>query len=126
VSRLNQSGQTLIALLIFMLVSVTITIAAIAVSIINLTTTTGYISGQQALNAANSGAENGLLELERNRNYSGGTMTLDGGTATISVSYSDNFVIVSVGQVGNFKRTVTVDLNDNSSAFTVTSWNETP
>jgi hypothetical protein len=125
-SRLNNRGQTLIALLIFMLVAMTITITATAIAIINLQSNNAMVSGDQALAAANSGIENALITLERNPGYSGGTMTIGGGTATITVSGTGSLTIVSVGSVGNFSRTVTANANDTSNIISVTGWSETP
>lgn len=124
--RSDESGQTLIALLIFMLVAMTVTIAAIAITIINLQTNTEFVSGAQALQNAQSGIENSLLQLERNPSYSGGTMALSKGTDTITVSGSGTITIVSVGSVGNFQRTVTAIATDAANVITVTSWSETP
>jgi len=114
--KLNQKGQTIIALLIFMLISTTITIASIAISIINLQTNTGYLEGELALQTANGGLENALIMLERDPNYSGGTMTINGGTATISISGSSNLTIVSVGKVGDYTHTAstTVSVGPNN------------
>jgi hypothetical protein len=122
----KEAGQTLIALLIFMLVAMTITIAATAIAIINIQSNNALSTGSQALQNANSGIENALLLIERDPSYSGGTMSLNGGTATITVSGSGSLTIVSVGTVGNFQRTVTATATDSANLLTLTSWSETP
>ncbi|MEO6761553.1 MAG: hypothetical protein ABI220_04235 [Candidatus Saccharimonadales bacterium] len=124
--RLNSRGQTLIALLIFMMVAMMITLAATAVAIINLKAGNSYASGQQALINADSGAENALMRLSRDPAYSGETMTLGSGTATISVSGTDTRNVVSVGTDKNASRTITVTASDTNNQLTVLSWSETP
>jgi hypothetical protein len=122
----KQAGQTLIALLIFILVAMTITIAAVGIAITNIKSNNSVVSGEIALQNATSGVENSLLLLERNPNYSGGTMTFDSGTATITISGSGTITIVSVGMVGNFQRTVTATVSDTGNVISLTNWSETP
>ncbi len=124
--RLNEAGQTLIALLIFMLVAMTVTIAATAVAIINIQSNNGLSNGQTALVTANSGIENALLSLERNPTYTGSTMSLNNGTDTISISGTGTLTIVSVATVGRFQRTVTATATQTGSIITLSSWSETP
>jgi hypothetical protein len=124
--QLNQSGQTLIALLIFMLVAMTVTIAATAIAIINLQGNTSFANGQLALQNAQSGVENAVLSLERNPSYTGGTIPLASGTDTITVSGSGTLTIVSVGTDGNFSRTLTATATDTSDIISITNWSETP
>jgi len=122
----NDSGQTLIALLIFMLVAMTVTLAAIAIAITNIHSNNSFTNGEIALQNAQSGIENALISVERNPSYSGGVMTLSSGTATITVSGSGTLNIVSVGSIGNFQRTITATATDSSNIVTLTNWSETP
>jgi hypothetical protein len=124
--RLDQTGQTLIALLIFMLVAMTVTIAATGIAIINIKSNNSVSTGILALQTASSGVENALIELERNPAYTGGTMTDGGGTATITVSGSGTLTIVSVGAVGNYQRTITATATDTANVISLSSWSETP
>ena len=124
--RLNQSGQTLIALLVFMAVSITITLAATAIAIINIRSNNDLIDGNQALLAADSGVEEALLQLERNPGYSGGSISVGPASAIITVSGSGTLDIVSVGNLGNMQRTVTATATYSSDILTLSSWSETP
>jgi hypothetical protein len=124
--KLSESGQTLIALLVFMLVAMTVTLAATAVAIINIKSNNGFASGQTALQNANSGIENAIVSLERNPSYSGGTITLNSGTATISISGTTIITIVSVGSVGRYERTETASLTYANNIYSLLSWSETP
>jgi len=126
----NQSGQTLIALLIFMLMSILITTTAVTITVINSAGNNQANFGELARQAAETGAENAMLQLERDPTYTGETMTINSATtATITVSGTTTRTITSVGTVagiGTFKRTVIVTASYSGLAFTVTSWVETP
>jgi hypothetical protein len=121
----NSSGQTLIALLIFIMLAIMITVTAATITIVNLEANNGYNTAQTALSDAESGAENAVLQLERNPDYNGETMTLSSGSATITVSGTTTKIITSVGKAGNFNRTITVTASDTANAITVISWIET-
>ncbi len=124
-SRYN-SGQTIIALLIFMMLAIALTLSATAVVIINIQGDTSFRNGETALQDAQTGAENALLQLERNNSYSGETMTLAQGTATITVSGTTTKTIISKGTSGNFVRTITVTATITNTVLALTSWSETP
>ena len=126
----KQAGQTIIALLIFMMLSVMLTTAAATVTIVTARANNDYLNGTLALGNAETGVENALVRLERDPTYSGETMTLtDGnttGTATITVSGTTTKTITSVGVVGNFRRVVTATASYTSNTITLTGWSETP
>lgn len=122
----SQSGQTLIALLIFMLLAITITTTAAAITIINTQSNGGYVNGETALGNATTGVENALIQLERNPSYAGETLTLANGSAVVTVTGTSTKTIVSVGSIGNYDRTVTATASYSGNVFSLTSWNETP
>lgn len=124
--RSNNSGQTVVALLIFMMLAITLTLAATIVVIVNTQSDTSYQQGEQALGNAQTGVENALLRLERDSTYTGETMSLPSGTATITISGTSPITIVSVGHDGRLARTVTVTATTSSGVITLTSWSETP
>ena len=123
---IQQNGQTLIALLVFMLVATTVTIGASAIAIINIQSNDSITSGSTALLNAESGVEDTILKLERDPSYSGGALNIGSGSATITVSGSGTYTVVSVGSSGNFQRTVTATLTDTSNVMSLTGWSETP
>jgi hypothetical protein len=86
--RTDQSGQTLVALLAFMAMSIVLTSAATVVTLTNAQTSSKYSLGQEALRFAESGADNALQRLLRDPNYTGETLTVGTGTAIITVSGS--------------------------------------
>ncbi len=117
----DRSGQTLVTLLVFIVVATAVTSTAVAV-LIN-TTRSSSIIGESitATQIADSGAENALLRLLRDPNYTGETLTVGNGTATITVSGSNPKTINSVGKIGDFQKTVQVVVTYNST-MSVTSW----
>jgi hypothetical protein len=122
----NQSGQTLVALLAFMAMAITLTGAATAVTLTNALTGSKYSLGQEALRFAETGADNALLRLLRDPNYTGETLSVGAGTATITISGSGTKTIVSEGVNGSFRRKVQVTATLASNVLTVTAWSEVP
>ncbi|HTH72053.1 MAG TPA: hypothetical protein VL737_01675 [Candidatus Pristimantibacillus sp.] len=122
----RESGQTVIALLIFMMLVISITAVAATVTVINVRNNNAVAGGEQAMNNAETGAENALVRLQRDPSYSGETITLPNGAATISVSGTTTKTVVSEGTYGNFRRTVTVTATLTTNVLAETSWSETP
>ncbi|MBU3978430.1 hypothetical protein KJ980_04930 [Patescibacteria group bacterium] len=98
-------GQALIILLFFTLIAVTICSASVIILITNSLSGTKLQQGSIAYEIAKSGIENAKLQLLRNPDYYGETVTIGDGTAIIEVS-SDNgiFTITSSGKIGNYLR----------------------
>ena len=119
-----QKGQALITLLFFVLVSLTITSAAIIIIIINSISVTKSQEGTLAYYAAESGVENALLRLLRDPNYTGETLTIGTGTAIITVTGTNPKTVVAVSQNGNFKRTVQAQMTYNNGHYTFSNWKE--
>ncbi len=82
----NQSGQTIILLLIYVLVAMIVTSAAVAVTIVNSQATDKVYQGTTAFDVAESGAETAMLKLLRDPSYTGETLTVNNGTATITIT----------------------------------------
>lgn len=122
----KQSGQTLVALLAFMATALIITMGATAVTIANLQSSSEYSQGEEALQVAESGADNALMRYTRDPTYAGETLTMTNGTATITISGSPSFTITSVGQVGEFRRTIQVTGSRTNNIVTVSTWSEVP
>ncbi len=121
----SQKGQALISLVIFMVASIIIISGAVAVIIINSKTTTALYLGDVSYDAAEAGAENAIVRLLRNPNYTGETLQIGQDTAVITVTESsNNYTITSRGSSGNFARTVQVTTSYNNNVLTVTSWKE--
>ena len=118
-----QKGQALVTLLFFMVIGITITSAAVVVIVTNALSATRFEQGTDAYDIAESGAENALLRLLRNPFYTGETLPIGNGTATITVA---NNTIISSGSAAfnNEIRTIQVNTVYNNGILTVTSWKE--
>ena len=82
----NQKGQALITLLVFTIVAITITSAAVIIIFTNSIGTSKLEQGTNAYYVAESGAENALLRLLRDPNYSGEILPVDDASVEISVA----------------------------------------
>lgn len=124
-----QKGQSLVTLLFFMVISITITSAAVIVVLVNSVSASKLEQGVNAYYVAESGTENALLQLLRNPSYAGETLTVGSGNATITVSGGgvNPYTILSVGKIGNFARTIQVVATYNigtATPLSITSWKE--
>ena len=120
----SQAGQTLIILLVFMIMTVTLTTAAVAVVLNNSITAQHLEEGAEALEISESGAENAVIRLVRDTAYTGETLTLGDGSVTVSVSGTTTKTVVARSTVGNATRTTTVTVAIVNGVVTVQSWNE--
>lgn len=109
-----------------MVLAITITATSAAITIINIRGNNGYSNGQTALANAETGIENALLQLERDPNYTGETLSLASGNTTTSVTGTSTKTITAIGTAGQFKRTVVATATYSGSIITLTSWTETP
>lgn len=121
---LGEKGQTLVLLLIYVIVAMIITSTAVAIAVVNSRGTDKVYQGITAYDVAESGVETAMLKLLRDPNYSGETLTVNGGTATITISGTTIKTITSRGTLGNFTRTVQVTADASNNTLTVTSWKE--
>ncbi len=123
--KLNkQKGQALALLLIYVLVAVIITSAAVVIATINSRGADKIYQGATAYDVAESGGETAMLKLLRDRSYTGETLTVNGGTATITITGSTVKTITSKGTLGNFTRTIQATVDTSNNVLTVTSWKE--
>lgn len=114
-----ERGQSLIMMLFFTLIGITVIISAAFIMITNSKGTTKIQQSTVAYTIAQSGAENAMLQLLRNPAYTGETMTIGDGTATIEVNSSNGTItITSTGQSGNFIKKVQVTGTYQNYQFT--------
>lgn len=125
IKNTKQSGQTLVILLVYMVIAIMVTTAAVSVIISNSRGTDKVLQGTMTLDLAESGAETAMIKLLRDNTYPGETLTSSNGTAVITVtSVGNTKTILSVGTVNNFKRTIQVTATYINNVLTVTSWKE--
>lgn len=121
---LNQSGQTLVLMIIFVSILLIFGTAIVGLSVSNIQSTSIGLNSEIVYQLAESGAENGILKLLRDPSYSGETITAGEGTVTISVSGSDVKVLTAQANQGTQVRTIQVLLNQENNSYTITSWKE--
>lgn len=117
-------GQALVLLLFLIALSITISTAAIITMIANSYSTNIYSQGYQAKSLAESGAENAILRLLRDPNYSGESLTVTDGTIIITVSGSGQKTIVSEGSYFGNKRIVEIVAQYADGILIIQSWKE--
>ena len=111
-------------LLFFVIISLTITSAAIIIVIINSVSVGKLAQGTVSYYAAESGIENALLRVLREPAYAGETLTIDSVTVVITVTGANPKLITAVAQNGKFKRTVQAQMNYSNGYYTFTNWKE--
>lgn len=122
---LNQDGQVVLTIVVFMVVMILITTAATLITVVNTRSTFIFEQGVKTYNLAETGAENALIQLLRNSNYSGETLSLNGGTVVTTVSVNGSGKrILSTATLGNFTRKIQVDVSYNNNILVVNSWTE--
>jgi type II secretory pathway component PulK len=120
-----QKGQALITLLFFVIIAVTVTTGAAIVVLTNTLNETRLQQSTIAYEVAQSGAENAILRLLRDPTYTGETLTVGSGTATITVTGSGStYTITSKGQVGTYIRTIQVTASYVNNILTATAEQE--
>lgn len=119
-----QHGQTLVTLLIFMIIGITITTAAVVMVIVNSRNVSRIEQGNDTLSIAESGVENALIRLLRDPAYTGETLLVGTGSTVVQITTSGNEkTITSTAVQGNFSRKLQVVLTVNGE-LTITSWQE--
>lgn len=121
-----QKGQALVTLLIFIIISVTITAGATIMIITGSLSTSKLEAKQMVSNIAEGGAENAILRLLRDPNYSGENLNLGNGVAKIKVVSIDSSrkSILSEAELGSFLHKVQVEVSYDNNRLSVLSWKE--
>lgn len=120
----SQRGSMMVLLMIIVVVGTIIAATSVLLVVDATVMTTVQSSGSTARDIAESGAENAILMLLRNPSYTGESLALNGGTATISVTGADPVQITSIGEIGAYRRTVYVALTRNQGRWEVVEWYE--
>lgn len=120
-------GQALVALLSFIIISITVVSAAVIILITNSLAASKVEQGVTAYALAQSGVENAVLRLLRNPTYTGEPpMIVPLGTIVISVvSGGGSYTIYSTGKVGKFARRIRAIASfDAAEKLNITEWKE--
>lgn len=119
-----QKGQALVTLLVFMVVGVIITSAATIIILVNALSSGRIQRGEEAYYASETGIENGILRLLRDPNYSGETLTVEGGTVVIQVTQGNPVILTATATLNNIMRKIQAQMIYNDNMLTVSSWKE--
>lgn len=122
-----ESGQALVTLVVFTAIATVVITGAVMATIVNSQATSKFVQGEQALQIAESGAENAIIRLLRDPNYgeTPDTISVGNGQAKITVTtVGESKTIISQGENGSFKRRVEVSISYVNNKLTVTSWKE--
>lgn len=121
-----QSGQALVTLLFFTVIGITVVAGSVMVIFANSLSGMRFQQGSVAYEIAQSGMENGLLRLLRDPGYTGETLSVGSGSASIAVVPSgvDGYTVTSVGTLGNFTRRIESTVTYSDNEFEVTSRKE--
>lgn len=125
-NRPGSGGQAMILLLYVMVVGILVTTGAAYAVIANTQAASFEELGAYAYAAAESGAENAILRLIRNPEYTGETLAVNGGEASITVSTASGITVTSAGTAGTLTRLVEVHMHYNEGILVIDSWRELP
>ena len=121
----SSTGQTLITLLFFMIIAITMLTGTLIV-IFNVTT--GQTKIQQSRSAyyiAESGMENALIRLLRDPAYNGETLTIGEGTAVVNITNNGSiYIATSSATVGNFVQKIQVVASYTNNILSIQTWKE--
>jgi len=119
----HKKGQALVSLLMFVVVAMTVISTTITTVISNTRAASMEEQSVDAYYVAESGAENALMRLLRDPNYSGETMAVGVNNAIVTVVGNR---ITSNGHVNNLTKKIQVDVSYNDNQMVITSWKEIP
>ena len=119
----NQEGQSLVMLLVFSVMAISVAATAVAIMINSSRSTHITESRTAVMAAAESGIENAIIRLIRDPAYAGETFTLDDNTITITVAGTDTKTIQATADNGLFKHSIQATASYVDNRLTVTSWN---
>lgn len=117
----NQKGEAVLTLLFFMAISISIITAIVFIVYNNTISGSAVENGATSYYAAEAGAENALLRLLRDPNYTGESIAIGDSSVVIQVSSG---VITSTATYANSVRKVQVQTVYNNNILTVSSWKE--
>lgn len=124
-SNKNQQGTTIIMLLVFMIIAITVISSSIMLSLGNSFSTMKIEQGTVAAQLAESGLENGILRLLRDPTYTGETFSpATNQTVVITVSGSTTKIITSTATIGSFQRSFQADIQIQNGTYIITAYKE--
>jgi 7-cyano-7-deazaguanine synthase in queuosine biosynthesis len=128
----NQSGQSLVMLLFFVMVGIAVATASMAIISGNSLSATDVEQGEITRVMAETGVERAILQIIRNDGaYTGETLTNanipewdDGWKVDVTVTDGENLVIYSVATAGKYQRKVEVTATYVDNELILNTWKE--
>lgn len=122
---MNHKGQTLITLLIFVIVAMTVAATSVSIIITNSQKTTSSAASMEAYYAAEGGVENAALALLRNAEYSSESITFSPAVSVeTTVTFDGQYRVVATGSAHGFTRTIEAIFDYTDTILTIVSWRE--
>jgi len=118
----EQSGQTLVALLFFIMIGIIATGATTIILFTNLLSGQRFENAETVRQAVDAGGENALLQLLRDQNYVGETLNINDNEVVINVSGSTTKTINVTSTDGSFERKIVIIASLINNVLTVNSW----
>lgn len=119
-----ERGQALVTLLFFSIVAITITSAAVMLTLSQTKTGSTIGLSHEVYYLAESGAENALLRLLRDSSYNGEQIILPNGTILIQITGTNPKTIISQASASGIIRRVKIVADYTNTILTVLSWKE--
>lgn len=119
-----ERGQALVTLLFFSIVAITITSAAVMLTLSQTKTGSTIGLSHEVYYLAESGAENALLRLLRDSSYNGEQIILPNGSVSIQITGTNPKTIISQASASGIIRRVEVVADYTNTILTVLSWKE--
>src|SRR5258708_4017234 len=125
----SENGQSLITLLFFMVIGITVISAAALVVTTDILSASNTEKGLDAYYVAESGVENGILYLLRHPHYNGSIPQFPVGSGQASIQFSYDSVhntdtITSTGTSGTTTRHAQATATYSGGSFTMSGWKE--
>lgn len=117
-----ESGQTLVALLFFVMIGIIATSAATIMLFTNLLSGQKFETAETLRQSAEAGGESALLQLLRDQNYSGENLTINNDDVTIEVVGTTNKTINVTSVNGEMERKIVITASLINNVLTVNSW----
>lgn len=118
----NNTGQTLVTLLVFTVVAIAVASTAVAV-MINITRSASIIERRTIVSqAAESGIENAIIRLLRDPDYAGETLLIGDTSVEVTIAGSDPIMITAKASQGNYIQTVQASTAYVDNSLTVSHW----
>ncbi len=121
-----KSGQALVTLVVFVAMAVIVASSAVIIAANNIQGASKVSIAEETLAIAEAGADNAILRLLRDPNYTGETLTVGSGTAVVTATGSATKTINSRATYLGFRRSIQVIATyaTGSGTISVTSWKE--